>query len=135
MRIVADTNVLISAALKRQSVPAVALQRAVERGVLLKSTETERQILGVLDRPYLASLIAPDSRSWIVQLMETAELVAIVERIFACRDPTDDQFLEVAVNGHADLLMTGDKDLLVLHPFRTIPVLAPASFLQWPGAR
>ena len=131
MRIVADTNILVSAALKRQSIPAVALSRAADAGVLLKSVETERQLLGVLARPYLAALIAPEARSWIEQLIALAEPIAIDRRIVACRDPTDDQFLELAVNGRADILMTADKDLLVLHPFRGIPILAPAAFLQW----
>ena len=44
--------------------------------------------------------------------------VTIVERITACRDPTDDKFLELAVNGRADMIVTGDLDLLVLSPFR-----------------
>jgi uncharacterized protein len=61
-------------------------------------------------------------------MLSTAELVTITERIAVCRDPTDDKFLELAVNGHADVLVTGDLDLLVLHPFRGIPVIAPAAF-------
>nr|WP_294518875.1 putative toxin-antitoxin system toxin component, PIN family [uncultured Rhodopila sp.] len=48
----------------------------------------------------------------------------------ACRDPTDDKFLELAVNGRTDLILTGDADLLVLNPFRGIPILAPAIFVQ-----
>jgi predicted nucleic acid-binding protein len=51
-------------------------------------------------------------------------------RIAACRDPTDDKFLELAVNGHADLLVTGDGDLLALDPFRQIPIVTPAAFVQ-----
>ena len=47
-----------------------------------------------------------------------------------CRDPTDDKFLELAANGHADLILTGDKDLLVLNPFRGIQIVGPATFVQ-----
>ena len=54
---------------------------------------------------------------------------AIDERIAVCRDPTDDKFLELAVNGKADLIVTGDADLLVLNPFRDIPIVAPATFV------
>ena len=43
---------------------------------------------------------------------------------------TDDKFLELAVNGRTDLILTGDKDLLVLNPFRGIPIVAPATFSQ-----
>jgi predicted nucleic acid-binding protein len=45
----------------------------------------------------------------------------ITERIVACRNPTDDKFLELAVSG--------DKDLLTLHPFRGIPIVTPAAFV------
>jgi predicted nucleic acid-binding protein len=53
----------------------------------------------------------------------------ITERIVACRDPTDDKFLELAVSGNADLILSGDKDLLTLHPFRGIPIVTPAAFV------
>jgi predicted nucleic acid-binding protein len=50
--------------------------------------------------------------------------------IRACRDPRDDKFLEVAVNGRADAIVTGDQDLLVLNPFQGIPILSPAGYLE-----
>ena len=43
--------------------------------------------------------------------------VEIIQPVHACRDPNDDKFLEVAINGSADFILSGDKDLLVLHPF------------------
>jgi len=58
-------------------------------------------------------------------LLAAAELVTITERIVACRDPTDDRFLELAVNGHADFIVSGDADLPVLNPFRGIPIVTP----------
>jgi putative PIN family toxin of toxin-antitoxin system len=130
MRVVVDTNVFVSAALKDKSLPSLALHQAAQRCVLLKSAVTEAQLLAVVARPYLASLIAPVALDWLKRLIAAAELVTIVERIVACRDPTDDKFLEVAVNGHADLILTGDNDLLVLNPFRGIPIVAPATFVQ-----
>jgi uncharacterized protein len=62
--------------------------------------------------------------------MTAAELITITEPIVACRDPTDDKFLELAVNGCADLIVTGDADLLALNPFRDIPIIAPAAFVE-----
>ena len=62
--------------------------------------------------------------------MASAELVTISERIAACRDPTDDKFLELAVNSHADLIVSGDGDLLALNRFRDIPIITPAAFGQ-----
>jgi predicted nucleic acid-binding protein len=63
-------------------------------------------------------------------MIRTAERVGVVERIRACRDPDDDKFLELAVNGRADMIVSGDVDLLALRPFRGIPVLGPAAFVQ-----
>jgi putative PIN family toxin of toxin-antitoxin system len=63
-------------------------------------------------------------------MVRTAELVPIVERIHACRDPDDDKFLELAVNGRADVIVSGDHDLLVLNPFRGIPIIDPGAFIQ-----
>lgn len=52
--------------------------------------------------------------------------------IRACRDPRADKFLEVAVRGRADLILTGDQDLLALHPFRDIAILSPVDYLRQP---
>jgi putative PIN family toxin of toxin-antitoxin system len=130
MRVVVDTNVFVSAALKDKSLPALALHLVRQRGTLIKSSVTEAQLVEVLARPYLAPLIAPAARDRLLELMAAAELVVITERIAACRDPTDDKFLELAVNGRADLIVSGDTDLLVLDPFREIPIVAPATFVQ-----
>jgi len=130
MRIVVDTNVFISAALKDKSLPSIALHLATQRAVLLKSAATETQLLEVIARPYLAPLIAPATLDWLRQLIAAAELVTVTESIVACRDSTDDKFLELAVSGHADFILTGDADLLVLNPFRGIPIVNPATFVQ-----
>ena len=106
MRIVVDTNVLVSAALKRDSVPALALLEASRVGVLLKSVATETQFFDVMARPAIARLIRPDTRQWLSETIARAEFVGIAERISICRDPTDDKFLEVAVNGGADAIVT-----------------------------
>jgi putative PIN family toxin of toxin-antitoxin system len=130
MRVVVDTNVFVSAALKDQSLPAIAVRQIAMGHVLLKSAATERQLFEVISRPYFIPLIAPETRDWLQTIVDAAESVTIIERIAGCRDPTDDKFLELAVNGHADLIVSGDADLLVLDPFRAVPIVTPASFLQ-----
>ncbi len=132
MRVVVDTNVFVSAALKDQSIPAQAVRLVERRDTLLKSDVTERQLFEVLDRPYFATLAEPATVAWFRTLFAGAEPVAIIERIAVCRDPTDDKFLELAVNGRADLILSGDADLRALNPFREIPILSPAAFLQYP---
>jgi putative PIN family toxin of toxin-antitoxin system len=56
----------------------------------------------------------------------SAETVPTVHIVRACRDPKDDKFLEVALNGTADAIVTGDADLLEMHPWRGIEVVTPA---------
>ena len=58
------------------------------------------------------------------------ETVLIVSPIRACRDPRDDKFLEVPVHGWADLIVTGDRDLLDLNPFHGVEILTPAEYLK-----
>jgi len=130
MRLVIDTNVFVSAALKQSSVPALAVKIAAQHDVLLKSAATERQLLDVLARPHLASLIAAATVGWLHGLLAHAEAITITEHIVACRDPTDDKFLELAVNGRADIIVSGDADLLALNPFRNIPIITPAAFVH-----
>lgn len=84
----------------------------------------------MLQRPRIAPKMAQAFLHNVRGLLAAVELVAITERITACRDPKDDKFLELAVNGHADLIVSGDADLLVLDPFRGIPIIPPASFAQ-----
>jgi putative PIN family toxin of toxin-antitoxin system len=134
MRIVVDTNVFVSAALKDKSLPAIALRLAADHFTLLKSASTERQLVEVLARPYVASIIAPETRAWMSELLAGAKPVTIAETVEICRAPTDDKFLELAINGQADFIVSGDADLLVLSPFRSIPILSPAAFVRNFGA-
>ena len=84
-----------------------------------------------MNRPKFDKYVDPEIRSeFIVQLIQQSELVEINESILACRDSKDDKFLEVAVNGKADHLITGDRDLLVLHPFQDVQIITPSAFLE-----
>ena len=62
--------------------------------------------------------------------IETGEHVTVTREIRACRDPKDDKFLELAVSGQADVIVTGDDDVLALHPFEGIPILRMREFSQ-----
>jgi len=130
MRVVVDTNVFVSAILKVNSLPFLVVRWIDQHGGLLKSITTEREILSVLERPHIAAVTVPSFRDDLAKMLARAELVTITERIAACRDPTDDKFLELAVNGHADLIVSGDSDLLALSPFHDIPIVTPAVFVQ-----
>ncbi len=130
MRAVLDTNVLVSAALFRASVPARALLTVYRSGAFLTSRGTVAELHQVLRRPRFDRLADIEQRmEFVAEVVLLSEDVEIAERVVACRDPDDDKFFEVAVNGHATHLVTGDQDLLVLYPFRGVPILTPAAFL------
>jgi putative PIN family toxin of toxin-antitoxin system len=130
MRLVVDTNIFASAALKRSSWPGELVRWLDGHGGLLKSTVTEAQMFEVLQRPYFVSRVSQSFVNGVRRIFSKAELVTITERIVACRDPTDDKFLELAVNGRADVFVTGDLDLLVLNPFRGLPIITPRVFVH-----
>jgi len=67
---------------------------------------------------------------FLAALVREGELVEVSESVTDCRDPDDNKFLELAVGGNATHIISGDKDLLALNPFRGIPVLTPQAFLS-----
>jgi uncharacterized protein len=130
-RIVFDTNVLVSAALSQQSVPRQAFDRAIGVGQIIVSITALAELREVLNRPRFDKYISIATRTTFLSDFQAAtESVEITETIRACRDAKDDQFLELAVSGKAKYLVTGDDDLLSLHPFREILILTPTAFLQ-----
>jgi putative PIN family toxin of toxin-antitoxin system len=130
MRLVVDTNVFVSAALKESSWPGHTIRLIGRYGGLLKSAATEQELLDVLQRPRFVPKIAPVFLDGVRRILAGAELVAITERLTVCRDPADDKFLELAVNGRADLIISGDGDLLVMGSVREIPIVTPAAFVR-----
>ena len=59
-----------------------------------------------------------------------AEFVPVIQLVRECRDPKDDKFLEVALNGRADVIITGDADLLAMSPWRDVAILSPSKYLN-----
>ncbi len=67
---------------------------------------------------------------FMVSFLKVAEMIEISETIIACRDPKADKLLELTVSGDADFLVTDDKDLIVLNPFRRVEIITPREFLD-----
>ena len=80
-------------------------------------------------RKFVRYLDESERGAYLSQIESVAEWVAISGARMGCRDPDDDKFLETALEGGADCLITGDWDLLEMSPFRDIPILSPAGFL------
>ncbi|GBO53861.1 hypothetical protein APA_1809 [Pseudanabaena sp. lw0831] len=113
-----------------RSLPRQAFNLAYATGKILVSSATVRELEEILSRKKFEKYFSMEERiKFVAKFFADAEIIEIRETISVCRDRKDDKFLEVAVNGKADYLITGDRDLLVLHPFRDIQILTPADFL------
>ena len=129
-RVVVDTNALVSRLLLPASIPGRAVDKAVDEARLLVSEATLEELADVLARAKFDSYITVgDCQEFLRLLDRIAVMVPVIHTIRACRDARDDKFLELAVNGEASLIITGDADLLELDPFQGIPIIAPASYL------
>ena len=130
-RVVVDTNALVSRLLLPASIPGQAVDKAVDEAQILISEATLEELADVLARAKFDSYITVGERQEFLRLLDRiAVTVPIVHTIRACRDARDDKFLELAVNGEASLVVTGDADLLELDPFQGIPIITPASYLS-----
>jgi len=129
-RIVVDNNALISRLLLPDSTPGRAVRKVVDEAQLLISEATLMELAEVLARRKFDRYVSVADRQQFLRLLgSVAEMVTIAYPIRACRDPRDDKFLELAANGAATAIVTGDRDLLVLNPFHGIAILSPARYL------
>jgi putative PIN family toxin of toxin-antitoxin system len=109
----------------------MALDFALRKGKILLSFSALAELYDVLGRKQFRSYISEEEiRRFLAALTREAQWVDINVQIAACRDPKDDKFLELAVCGRAEYIITGDADLTVLHPFRDIQILTPTAFLD-----
>jgi len=131
MRCVVDTNVIVSASVFAFSVPRQAVEKALRNSVLLFSDFTMDELKNVLFRPKFDRYVSREERArFLAQLNAGAEFVSIIRLVRESRDPKDDMFLEVALNGRADVIVTGDGDLLEMHPWREIAIITSAEYVD-----
>ena len=133
-RAVLDTNVAVSAALLRRSTPRRAFDHVIEHGMLLISNATLVELGEVLGRSRFDRYLSEEARQeFLSVLVRRSELVEVTESLSVCRDPKDDKFLELAISGRATIIVSGDEDLLALHPFRGVDIVSPQGFLTAQG--
>ena len=112
-RVVIDAKALVSRLLLPGAIPGQAARKGVAAAQPLASDDTIMEPAEILACPKV----------------DPYERIPITHVVRAFRDPKDDKFLELAVNGAAQLIITGDADLPALHPFGGIDILAPAHYL------
>jgi putative PIN family toxin of toxin-antitoxin system len=129
-KFVIDTNVLVSAVIFAKSNPRQTLDKVQTLGILLMSEFVFDEIEEVLMRSKFDKYTSVEKRQqFLKKLRKTVKFVEIREKIFGCRDLDDNKYLELAVNGGAEYIITGDQDLLVLNPFRDIKIITVKEFL------
>ncbi len=130
MRAILDTNVVVSAALLPESIPRQAFAHVLEYGTLLVSVATVAELNDILRRSRFNRYLQEEERmEFLATLVRESELVDVIAVVNVCRDPEDNKFLELAVSGAATHIVSGDDDLLALHPFRGVAILTPQDFV------
>jgi putative PIN family toxin of toxin-antitoxin system len=131
IRIVLDSNVILSAGLFKGSTPRQTLNKASTTGQILMSNEILAELTDIFNRPKFDKYSSKQLRNeFLNDFLAIVENVQIVQKITACRDRKDDKFLELAVNGKANYIITGDQDLLVLNPFQDITIISVSDYLS-----
>jgi putative PIN family toxin of toxin-antitoxin system len=128
--VIFDASTIVGAALKADGTPRRALLAARERHTLVLSGASFNEIDEVLRRPKFARVITEDRRTEILGLLTAAAIWTEPDvHVDDCRDAKDNKYLELAVAAGADVIVSSDEDLLVLHPWRAVRILRPRDFL------
>ena len=132
-RIVFDTNALISAAILQNSISNHALTLAAAQFEIVVSEATWGEVESRIERPklfrYFGNLEA--QREEVVKTIGRVVKHVVVQTVITdCRDPDDNKFLALALDSAAEFIVTGDRDLLELHPWRDVQVLTAGDFVR-----
>ena len=131
IRVVLDTNVLISALLFSGEPGRIVEGWKSGAFVPVFSNKTFGEFRRVLSYPKFSLTVQEITVLIEDEVLPFCEVVEIEEEILSvCRDPEDDPFLSCAVAASADYIISGDKDLLSLVSFRNIPIVTATAFLQ-----
>ena len=126
-----DTNSLISALLISTSVARRAFDKALDHYQILVSNETVAEFDDVAGREKFETYLKPGEREAFQELLHReATFVEGTQAVEVSRDPDDDKFLALALAGKAEVIISGDQDLLVLDPFRGVRIVKPRTFVE-----
>jgi putative PIN family toxin of toxin-antitoxin system len=133
MRVVIDTNVIISALLSDRSLPAhlITLWRQNRLELLIADAQLD-EIRRVTRYPKIRERLSPALAGRLVnELRQVATLVSDLPSVTACSDPNDNYLLAMIEAGRADFLITGDKaDLLVMLRHAGARIVTVRQFLE-----
>jgi putative PIN family toxin of toxin-antitoxin system len=134
LNVVIDANVVVSAALKPNSIPEKVIRLARTRGTICLSERILEEFRLVLSRPKFSAAVSTLRRDEILLLLSAAgRIVTPAEVVRDCRDAKDNIYLEAALEVPGALIVSGDQDLLELDPWRGTRIMHPAEFVEFVG--
>ena len=131
MRVVIDTNVWVSRLLLAGSATAQAVDTALERFEVLVSEPLVEELAEVLSREKFDRYVSVwDREEFLRRILRIATIAPVLSEVDDCRDPDDNRLLELALDSESDCILTGDRDLLRLNPWRGVRIVSPREFLD-----
>lgn len=131
MRVVVDTNILVSFAIRPNKDFRKLFDHIASHGVTLISESTIAELFTVLRREKFRKYISKDNAiDYVEWYVGISECVNVTKHVTACRDPKDDKFLSLAVSARADCIIAGDNDLLDMVAYDGIPIYRATDFLK-----
>ena len=132
MVVLIDTNVLISAVIIKGSIPDLAVRKALLNNTAIRSVATTRELASILRKKKFDRYFRNEyERDIFINLyINKAQLIEVTRNVSVSRDPSDNMWLELALSGKAECVITGDPDLLILSPFEKITIITPKYFLD-----
>ena len=131
MRVVVDTNVWVSRLLLSGSVAALALDKALGSSEVMVSESLVAELANILSREKFDRYVSvQDREEFLRRVPKVATVAPVLTEVEVCRDPDDNHVLALALDSESDYIITGDRDLLVLHPWRGVKIVPPHTFLE-----
>jgi putative PIN family toxin of toxin-antitoxin system len=128
-RVVIDTNVFISALLNPLGTPRKVINIALSQYTILQSAATYQELESrISKKKFDRYLEKTDRLDFLLALKNKSLFVDILHETTICSDSDDNKFLELAVSGMAQNIITGDNDLLIIETYQGIPIITPAEF-------
>jgi len=129
LKVVLDTNVLISWVFGKGSAINLMVEEVLTGHQLFACDEILDEVSEKLASPRLQKYIDSErARQLVARYTSKATRLEVINHLQVCRDPDDDIVLALAVTAEADCIITGDNDLLILHPYQNIQIVTPATF-------
>ncbi|MYJ75272.1 MAG: putative toxin-antitoxin system toxin component, PIN family [Gammaproteobacteria bacterium] len=131
MRVVIDTNVWVSRLLLADSVAARAVDSALRNSEVIVSEPLIEELADVLAREKFDRYVSlADREEFLRRILQVAATFPVLSEVDDCRDADDNRLLALALDSQSDYILTGDKDLLTMSPWRGILIISPRAFLD-----